>query len=116
MVMLDITPRQAVERVEQTLHLSDDELAYVLSASSRTLHRWRTNMAYPQHEARERLAMLVALCERLIETFTTADAIRLWLSTNNRYLGGFTPTDAIRAGRFDRIDATLEALDSGIFV
>jgi uncharacterized protein (DUF2384 family) len=98
------------------LALSDKELAYVLSSSPRTLDRWRSNTTYPQHEARERLAILVALAEHLTETFRTEEAGHTWINTSNRYLGGFTPADAIRAGRFDRAEGALGALDSGIFI
>jgi uncharacterized protein (DUF2384 family) len=116
MAMLDITPRQAVEQVQRTLALSDNELAFVLSSSPRTLHRWRSNETYPQHETRERLAALVALAEHLAEIFRTDEASHLWINTSSRYLGGFTPADAIRAGRFDRAEAALGALDAGIFI
>lgn len=116
MAMLDIGPRQAIEQIEHTLNLSDRELAHQLAASPRTLNRWRMNETYPQHEARERLATLVTLAEHLHETFRTLEAISLWLDSANRYLGNFTPADAIRAGRFDRVEAALEALDAGIFL
>lgn len=116
MVVLDMGPRQAIEQIEYTLNLSDRELAHHLSASPRTLHRWRMNETYPQHEARERLAALVALAGHLHETFQTVEAITLWLGSANRYLGNFTPADAIRAGRFDRVEAALEALDAGVFL
>lgn len=116
MATLVITPRQAVEQVQQTLALSDSDLAYLLSSSPRTLNRWRMSETYPQHEARERLALLVALADHLTETFLTEEASHTWLSTGNRYLGGFTPADAIRAGRFDRVEAALGALDTGIFL
>ncbi|MGI8857323.1 MAG: antitoxin Xre/MbcA/ParS toxin-binding domain-containing protein [Thermomicrobiales bacterium] len=114
--MLDTTPRQAVEQVQRILALSDDELAYILSASPRTLNRWRSSETYPQHEARERLATLVSLAERLAETFRTEEASHTWMRASHRYLGGFTPTEAIRAGRVDRVDAALGALDAGIFI
>ena len=116
MVMIDIGPRQAIERIERTLNLSDRELAHQLAASPRTLNRWRMNETFPQHEARERLATLVALAEHLHETFPTPEAILLWLDSANRYLGNFTPADAMRAGRFDRVETALEALDAGIFI
>ena len=35
---------------------------------------------------------------------------------SNRYLGGMTPADAVRAGRIDRVEAALEAFDSGVFL
>jgi uncharacterized protein (DUF2384 family) len=116
MVVLGIGPRQAIEQIQHTLGLSDSELAHALSASPRTLKRWRVDGTYPQHETRARLAALVALSEHLTETFQTHNAIQIWMHTSNRYLGGFTPTEAVRAGRSDRVAAALEALDSGIFI
>lgn len=116
MAMLDIAPHQAVEQVQQAFALSDDELARALASSPRTVNRWRTNSAYPQHESRERLAVLVKLAEHLTETFKTFEASHAWMNTDNRYLGGWKPADAIVLGRFDRVEAALDALDAGIFV
>lgn len=116
MATLQTTPRQAIEQLEATFGLPSYELAHVLAVSPRTLDRWRTDATYPQHDARERLAVLRALAVHLSETFRTFDAIHEWLNTASRYLGGFTPIEAVRAGRFDRVEAALEALDSGIFV
>jgi hypothetical protein len=39
-----------------------------------------------------------------------------WLRSESRYLGGQRPLDALLAGEFDRVEAALEALDSGVFV
>jgi Antitoxin Xre/MbcA/ParS C-terminal toxin-binding domain len=39
-----------------------------------------------------------------------------WLRSESRYVGGQRPIDALRVGEFDRVEAALEALDSGIFV
>jgi hypothetical protein len=50
------------------------------------------------------------------ETFSDPKAIRLWLETDNRYLGGIKPIEALRVGRYDRVAAALEALASGVFV
>jgi hypothetical protein len=62
------------------------------------------------------LAGLLALDVRLRETFDSAEESREWLNAENRYLGGLTPAEAVRAGRVDRVEAALEAIDSGIFV
>jgi hypothetical protein len=59
---------------------------------------------------------LLGLDARLRETFDSAEAIRGWLNAENRYLGGLTPAEAVRAGRVDRVEAALEALDSGVFI
>jgi hypothetical protein len=113
---LEMTPRQAVEQLETELGLSSDDLARALGTNVRTILRWRVGQTFPQHAARNRLAALLALHRRLRDTFTTSDAARTWLHSSSRYLGGLTPAEAIRVGRFDRVEAAMEALDSGVFV
>jgi len=114
--ILDITPAQAIEQLSRDFALSAQELAGALDASPRTIERWRKSETYPQHETRQRLAVLIGLDRRLRETFEATNAIRDWLHLPSRYLGGLTPADAIRVGRVDRVDAALEALESGVFV
>ena len=114
--VLDVTPAQAIEQLQREFGLSPQELAGALDASPRTIERWRKSTTYPQHETRQRLAALIALNRRLRETFEAIEPIHRWLHLPNRYLGGLTPADAIRVGRFDRVDAALEALESGVFV
>jgi transcriptional regulator with XRE-family HTH domain len=114
--VLDMSPRRAVERLEAGIGLGGGELAGVLGTSERTVERWRTGQTYPQHEARERLAGLIVLERHLGETFGDTEAAGSWLRTGSPYLGGFTPLEALRAGRPDRVRAALEALDSGVFV
>src|SRR5215210_8496393 len=110
---LEMTPGHAVETVEGGLGLSRGEIAGALGASARTVERWRTGQTYPQHEARERLAELVAVEVHLSETFGDREARRAWLHSGNPYLGGLTPLEVLRVGRTDRAEAALEALDSG---
>jgi hypothetical protein len=116
MAILDIAPGRLVERLGAALRLSEVELAQALDVNPRTLERWRAGTSYPQHEARERLSALEALAQRLTDTFVTPDAAGRWLHESSRYLGGLTPADALRVGRIDRVEAALEALDSGVFV
>jgi uncharacterized protein (DUF2384 family) len=113
---LDMTPARAVEELEAGIGVDGGELAVVLGVSARTVERWRTGQTYPQHEARERLADLIALERHLGETFGDTEAARSWLRAGNPYLGGLTPFEVLRAGRPDRVRAALEALDSGVFV
>jgi hypothetical protein len=109
------TPRM-LEQLQRDLSLSTNELAGVVRATPRTVKRWQESETYPQHVSRQRLDALIALDNHLGETFETPEAARSWLEADNRHLGGLTPADAIRAGRIDRVEAALEALDSGIFV
>jgi uncharacterized protein (DUF2384 family) len=113
---LEMTPGSAVERVEGGLGLGRGELAGALGVSTRTVERWRAGLTYPQHEARERLAELVAVEGHLEETFGDPESGRAWLRSGNPYLGGLTPVEVMRAGRADRVEAALEALDSGVFI
>lgn len=114
--LLERTPRQALDALEAGMGLSEDQLAQALGTSRRTLQRWRTGIAYPQQSARQRLSALLALQQRVQETFEGSEAPRRWFHTPSRYMGGVTPAEAVRAGRADRAEAALEALDSGIFL
>jgi len=113
---LEMTPAQAVERLEEDLSFTRGELAAALGATPRTLERWRAGATHPQRDARRRLAALLNLDEHLRDTFVDREAAREWLRAPSAYLGGLTPAEALRAGRADRIEAALEALDSGVFV
>lgn len=113
---LEVAPGRAIERLEEGLGLGPAELAGALGTSARTVERWRAGSTYPQRGARERLAGLVALEGRLAGTFADGGAARSWLQAPLPYLGGLTPLEALRAGRTDRVEAALEALDSGVFV
>ena len=114
--LLEMTPRQALDVLQKGMGLSEEQLAEVLGASRRTVQRWRAGTAYPQQLARQRLAELLRLQRRVRETFKGRDAVRRWFHSESRYLGGMTPAEAIRVGRLDRVEAALEALDSGVFV
>lgn len=114
--VLEVTPRDALDAIQSVLGVTDDELAQALDADRRTLRRWRAGAAYPQLMARQRLAALLALEQQLAETFTNTDAVRRWFHAPSRYLGGITPLEAVRAGRTDRVEAALGALDAGVFL
>jgi len=76
---LETTPRQALDTLEKSLGLSEEELAQALSSNRRTLQRWRASTAYPQQLARQRLAELLLIQQRAQETFRGRDAVRRWL-------------------------------------
>lgn len=111
-----MTPRQALDALQEAMGLSEEELAAVLGTSHRTLKRWRAGAAHPQRVARQRLAELLRVQQRVRETFEGRDTVRAWFRGENRYLGGMTPVEAIRVGRLDRVEAALDALDSGVFL
>jgi transcriptional regulator with XRE-family HTH domain len=103
-------------QLEEDLGLSVKDLTGALSVDRKTLERWVSGETYPQREARRRLIALLALRDHLRESFTDLEGAREWLNAPARYLGGITPAEALRTGRMDRVEATLDALESGIFV
>lgn len=113
---LETTAAQAVEGLMKDGGLSARELADALDATPRTIERWRTEGTHPQRETRRRLAALVELDRHLRDTFEHREAARAWLEAPSQYLGGLRPIEAMRVGRVDRVDAALEALDSGVFL
>ncbi len=113
---LGMTPGQAVRTLESDLGLTMKDLQAVLDTTPRNINRWIAEQAHPQHEARRRLAALMALHRHLGGTFTAMEGARDWLRCPSRYLSGMTPLEAIRAGRIDRAEAALGALDAGVYL
>ena len=111
-----ITLDRVLDLLASELRVTEFQLAGALGVTPRTLERWRAGERYPQHESRKRLDALRTLHERLQTTFLTPEAIDTWTHSDNAYLGGLKPVDALQVGRIDAVDAALEALDSGIFL
>ncbi len=88
----------------------------MLCVTPRTVNRWQGEQALPQRATRERITQLLELEQELQATFDSRVAVRTWLNTDNRYLGGIKPVEALRIGRCDRVRAALEILAPGVFV
>lgn len=112
----DTTMKNVVGHLRSGLSLDGQELADVLGVTPRTVDRWQEDKALPQRATRERITQLLEIERQLQEAFSDQDAVRIWLNTDNRYLGGIKPVEALRVGRYDRVQSALEALASGIFV
>lgn len=112
-VPIDISLGAAIRRLEADLGLDDDGLARALQVDTPTLTRWMHGETYPSQGGRDRLHALATLHARLGLTWKTTAAARRWLHRPSPYLGYAEPADMIRAGRFDRVEAALEAIDSG---
>jgi DNA-binding XRE family transcriptional regulator len=86
--VLTVTPRKALDALEKSLGICEEELAQALNSNRRTLRRWRAGAAHPQLLARQRLAELLRLQERVRGTFGGRGAVRRWFHSESRYLGG----------------------------
>ena len=113
---LQVTPGQAVRALQTDLGLTAIDLQVVLETTPRHIERWAADQAYPQTKARQRLAELMEFHRHLGEMFTAWEGARDWLSSPSRYLGGFTPLEAVRAGRVDRARQALMALSAGVYL
>ena len=110
---IDIGLGSAIRRLEDDFGLNDRGLAQALGVDRRTLGRWAAGSNYPQTDARKRLQRLVELHTVLMLMWTTPDAARGWLHRPSPFLGHTEPIELVRAGRFDRVEAALEAINSG---
>ncbi len=99
------------------LGVTDVMLSTALGVAPRALVRWREGI-YPQTATRSKVEVLSGLYQRLSKSFSADDeeALHAWLFAENRFLGGLRPVEALRASRFDRVEAALTALDEGFFV
>lgn len=108
--------KDTIESLKHDLGIDVPVLAGALQVHPRAIDRWVHGESYPQHGGRMRLEALDRLRDHLCGAFSSTEAIHTWMTTNNRYLGGLTPANALIAGRIDRVEAALDALDSGLFV
>ena len=113
---LQVTPGQAVRALQTDLGLTATDLQVVLETTPRHIERWANDQAYPQTKARQRLAELMEFHRHLSDMFKAWEGARDWLIAPSRYLAGFTPLEAIRAGRVDRARQALMALSAGVYL
>ena len=114
--VLQVTPGQVVRALQADLGLTTIDLQVVLETTPRHIERWANDQAYPQTKARQRLAELMEFHRHLSDMFSTWEGARDWLNSPSRYLGGFTPLEALRAGRVDRARQALLALSAGVYL
>lgn len=111
MSILDLS--QVLADLQQALAFTDVQLARALGVDTREVRRWYSGAHFPQGRSRARLNELRQLADRLDETFSSAEAAHTWLHTDSRYLGLVKPAEVLQIGRIDRVNAALEAIDSG---
>jgi hypothetical protein len=113
---LSVTPGQAVRALQTDLGLTATDLQLALETTPRHIERWANDHAYPQTQARQRLAELMAFHDHLRAMFSDWEGTRDWLRAPSRYLAGLTPLEAVRAGRVDRAREALMALSAGVYL
>jgi hypothetical protein len=114
--MSRITVAELIRELERDLSLAPHEIAQALGVHPRTVDRWLEGDIPQRNEGRQRLDGLEDLRNRIYRTFSSREAAQAWIQRDNRYLGNIPPAEFLRTGRVDRVNAALEALDSGYFV
>jgi len=117
-----VAPGQVLSLLRDDLGIEDKDLRVIFDAEQRSIEKWISGESIPQKETRRRLNDLAGLHEHLGQTFTSYEGARLWLRAPLRYLAGLTPLQVLRAGDTDevssveRLEESLEAFDSGVFL
>ncbi|MBV9278740.1 MAG: helix-turn-helix domain-containing protein [Chloroflexi bacterium] len=115
---LRVLPHQAIRDLENDLGLKPEDIAAALGVDRRTVERWRDKGDIPQERARQDLARLHALRDRLLESFTPEGA-RSWVHNSSGFFRGLKPVQIIRGGQVDGVAsafAALEALEDGAYL
>ena len=81
------SPPNAVLELQRLLQLTDEELAFLLHTSHRTIARWADDQAPNDNARLLRLQELVALAQETLKD----EALSEWFREPNRALGGFVP-------------------------
>jgi DNA-binding XRE family transcriptional regulator len=105
---------QAIVEIRRGLAIEPHDLAQSLGVDTQTVDLWEKGHVYPQQEGRACLDTLLELARNASVFFATLEDVHGWLRNSNRYLGGLTPLEAIRAGRTDRARAALGVMQWGI--
>ena len=110
---IDVGLGGPLRQLQTDLGLDEHGLALALGVDDQAVVRWSSGDDYPQTGARKRLQRLVELHYALSLMWSSMDAARTWLHRPSPYLGQTEPIELVRAGRFDRVEAALEAINSG---
>lgn len=105
-----------IEDIENDLGISLVTIAQALEVDRRTVERWHANQSVPQGKTRERLAELVELRTYMLRLLGSPGSAHEWMNSPSTYLGGFTPAEALKAGRIDRVRADLDGIAAGIYL
>lgn len=104
-----------LQEITDTLALSQENVAWIVGATARSVSRWARHEAVPQRLSRQRLIELAYVAEAVGEVMRPSDA-NLWLMSPNRLLAHDSPAERIRDGDFRAVLGLLDALADGIVV
>lgn len=106
-----------VRDITRQVQMTQQDVAEIVGASSRTVGRWISGEVAPRVDARQRLLELAFVADELHEILGLApEDANLWIFSPNRLLDGDTPADRISSGDYRAVHALIQAIADGVFV
>ena len=103
---------ERVKGITTSLGLTQDDIAAIVGASTRTVNRWWSGEVSPQRPKEQRLRELAYVGEQVARVLKPEQA-RDWLFMPNRLLDHDAPADRIERGDYRTVLALIEALAEG---
>jgi transcriptional regulator with XRE-family HTH domain len=92
--------------------LTVSEIGGITGVSERSVQNWAAGKSRPEGESRDRLLELKYVIEGLSDVYED-EGIEIWLHSRQRSLGGQSPLDLLRDGRFDEVLDAIDRLAGG---
>jgi transcriptional regulator with XRE-family HTH domain len=88
------------------------EIGGITGVSQRSVQNWAAGKSRPEGESRERLLELKYIVEGLADVYED-EGIDIWLHSRQRSLGGQSPMELLRDGRFAEVLDAVDRLAGG---
>src|ERR1700752_159093 len=82
--------------------LTVSEIGGITGVSERSVQNWAAGKSRPAGESRDRLLERKYVIEGLADVYED-EGIEIWLHSRQRSLGGQSPLELLREGRFDEV-------------
>jgi hypothetical protein len=92
--------------------LTVGEIGGITGVSERSVQNWAAGKSRPEGDSRDRLPELKYVIEGLSDVYED-EGIEIWLHSRQRVLGGRSPLDLLREGRFDVVLDAVDRLAGG---
>jgi transcriptional regulator with XRE-family HTH domain len=92
--------------------LTVSEIGGVTGVSERAVQNWAAGKSRPEGESRERLLELKYVIEGLADVYED-EGIEIWLHSRQRSLGGRSPLELLKDGRFTDVLDAVDRLAGG---
>ncbi|MDT5285566.1 MAG: hypothetical protein QOF88_455 [Mycobacterium sp.] len=92
--------------------LTVNEIGGITGVSERSVQNWAAGKSKPEGQSRDRLLELKYVIEGLSDVYED-EGIEIWLHSRQRSLGGQSPLELLRDGRFDEVLDAVDRLAGG---